>query len=257
MSTHLHALGTGTQRLHTEVLATLGLPDAEVLRLDGDTAQIKAQVFETLKRFRAGESKVLVGTQLVAKGLDLPNVTLVGVIQAEASLYFPDYTSHERTFQLLTQVAGRAGRGDKPGRVLLQTRDPQHPVIQLAMHHASDAFCTWELEQREALMLPPYGQLIRWVVSAEERERAEHYATALVHQLTEALRAGGFAPELWQVLGPAPCPIERLRDRYRYHVQLLHQGGEPLRAAAVGLTRRAPRAKDLRLLLDVDAQSLM
>jgi primosomal protein N' (replication factor Y) len=257
MSTHLHALGTGTQRLHEEVLRTLALPASDVLRLDGDTAQIKAQVFDTLKRFRAGESKVLVGTQLVAKGLDLPNVTLVGVIQAEASLYFPDYTSHERTFQLLTQVAGRAGRGHKPGRVLLQTRDPQHPVIQLAMHHASDAFCTWELEQRESLMLPPYGQLIRWVVSAEERERAEHYATALVRQLTEAVVAGGFASEAWQVLGPAPCPIERLRDRYRFHVQLLHQGGEALRAAAVGLTRRAPRATGLRLLLDVDAQSLM
>ena len=257
MSTHLHALGTGTQRLHEEVLRTLALPASDVLRLDGDTAQIKAQVFDTLKRFRAGESKVLVGTQLVAKGLDLPNVTLVGVIQAEASLYFPDYTSHERTFQLLTQVAGRAGRGNKPGRVLLQTRDPQHPVIQLAMHHASDAFCTWELEQRESLMLPPYGQLIRWVVSAEERERAEHYATALVRQLTEAVVAGGFASEAWQVLGPAPCPIERLRDRYRFHVQLLHQGGEALRAAAVGLTRRAPRATGLRLLLDVDAQSLM
>jgi primosomal protein N' (replication factor Y) len=216
-------LGIGTERVEEEVRAQL--PDARVARLDRDTASRRGTVESVLRRLASGELDVLIGTQMVAKGHDFPGVRLVGVVNADLGLHLPDFRAAERTFQLLTQVAGRAGRGALPGRVILQTWSPDHYAIRPAASHDYERFYAAERSQREALRYPPFGRLALVRVAAED----EAAAAASAARLAEAARAaaGAEGPE---VLGPAPAPIARLRGQHRFQVLLKHGRIEPLRA---------------------------
>jgi primosomal protein N' (replication factor Y) len=204
---------------------------------------------------RGGEIDILVGTQMVTKGHDLPNVTLVGVVNADSALSLPDYRAGERGFQLLVQVAGRAGRRDRPGRVLIQTRTPEHPAIHFAAAHDVPAFLDRELRDRQEVGYPPYARLALVRVDAVEEELARQVtATIAAHART---CPEGLARRV-DVLGPSAAPIARLRGRYRFRVLLRAKERGPLRAALAvvmrvkeGVDRRA------RVAIDVDPVAML
>jgi primosomal protein N' (replication factor Y) len=239
--------GAGTERIEA-VLGEL-LPDARIARLDRDVAA-GAKSAKILERMRKGEIDVLVGTQMVTKGHDLPMVTLVGVLNADSALSFPDYRAAERSFHLFVQVAGRAGRGEVPGRVLIQTRQPDHPAIVCAARHDVRGFVEQELEARRELGYPPFSRLALLRCDAVEEERAERAADKLA---TVARRAGG---EHVRVLGPAPAPIPRLRNRYRFHVLLRATDRAELRKSLLAVAR-AELDHKVRLALDVDPMNML
>jgi primosomal protein N' (replication factor Y) len=209
-SNDIEMLGTGTQRVE-QALAQV-FPDARVLRLDTDVAQKRGGTDSVLSAFAAGEADILVGTQMVAKGLDLPNVTLVGVLAADGSFQLPDYKATERGFQLLTQVAGRAGRGQSAGRVVFQTYQPTHPVIQLAQAQDYNGFYDHEITQRQLHGFPPFRTMVRLMVSHPNQAVAQAFIQSLATQL-KAGQADGF-----DILGPAPCVIPRIQNRFRMHL---------------------------------------
>ena len=241
-------LGFGTERLQEQVVAMF--PHANVARLDRDTSARKGAQREILAAFHRGESDVLVGTQMVAKGHDIPNVTLVGVIAADLGLHFPDYRAGERTFQLLTQVAGRAGRGEDPGRVVIQSFLPDHYAIALAQTHDYASFYREELARRKPHGYPPYRSLLQVTLAAAEdavvRRAAEDLARVpgQLQGLEEARSV--------EVLGPAPCAIPRVRDRFRWQLLLLGPA-EQVRFVGTEIGRRG-RSKHsgvtLRLVLN-------
>ncbi len=202
-------LGMGTQRME-EVL--LGLfPEARVERIDTDSARGTA-VQDCIARFLSGEIDILVGTQMIAKGLDSPDVTVVGVLKADQGLAMPDFRSAERTFALLTQVAGRAGRGAKQGRVFFEALDAEHPILELARHQDYEAFYSREIEDRREAEYPPFCRLIRLLVRSEDEARSEQEADRL-HAMLEAV-----ADSETKILGPAPAPIYRVNEQYRNHI---------------------------------------
>ena len=197
-------------------------------------------------------------TQMVAKGLDVANVTLVGILNADSGLHFPEPKAFERSFQLLTQVAGRAGRGTKPGRVILQTWSPEHRVIEQAKHHHFLGFYTDELALRRDYSFPPFSQLLRLMVSAPEVERAQHFSKSLCHHLKALLAEKGWGSLAEaEVLGPSPCLIEKVQDRYRYHVLVKNKVGPALQEALLAWVQGLAVPSGLHLLWDVDAQSLL
>jgi primosomal protein N' (replication factor Y) (superfamily II helicase) len=233
-------VGFGTERIEEEVAAAF--PHARVARLDRDSSSRKGEQRRILAEFHRGETDVLVGTQMVAKGHDVPSVTLVGVIAADLGLHFPDYRAGERTFQLLTQVAGRAGRGARPGRVVIQTFLPDHYAIALARSHDYPSFLREELARREPHGYPPFRALALLDVSGTDAEAVEGLAEALAQ-----LARGSAGDRGVEVLGPAPAPLARVRGRYRWHLLLLGPPG-PLRDAARELARNArARARQMRV----------
>jgi primosomal protein N' (replication factor Y) len=205
--------GTGTQRVEEEVLRKF--PEIRVGRLDADAVRKSGGHECILSAFRDGEIDVLVGTQMVAKGLDFPNVTVVGVINADVALSLPDFRANERTFQLITQVAGRAGRGPKGGCVFVQTFQPQHLAIQLAAKHDYDAFAKDELETRKARGYPPFGRLARILVRSQSRQKAAEAIQAVAGRLIEPARVAAI-----KILGPQPCPVAKISRFWRYHLLL-------------------------------------
>lgn len=246
-SDQLSLEGSGTERVEATLAAAF--PAARVGRLDRDTAGgLKSE--RVLDRMRAGALDVLVGTQMVTKGHDLPRVTLVGVLFADAALGMPDFRAAERTFQLLVQVAGRAGRGDAPGTVMIQTRNPGHAAVALAAAHDAAAFVERELADRAVLGYPPHVRLamVRLDAPDEARVRAEAERVAA---LARRVAADGL-----QVLGPAPAPIERLRGRFRFQLLLRAATRGALRPALLAVARAAvPR--EVRLVIDVDPVSML
>ena len=194
--------GRGTQHLEVEIRRRFS--DAPCLRMDTDTMQGRGAHEAALRRFRAGEVKILLGTQMIAKGLDFPNVTLVGVINADTALHFPDFRASERTFHLVTQVAGRTGRGDKGGRVLVQTYNPDHPAIVAAVRHDYAAFARGELPMRKLLHYPPYATMIRLVIRGPDEKKTQAFAVEIQERLTAALAPP--RPDT-RILGPAPAPL--------------------------------------------------
>jgi primosomal protein N' (replication factor Y) len=236
-------LGFGTERVEEEVRVLF--PDARVARLDRDTSKRKGAQREILRAFHAGETEILVGTQMVAKGHDVPGVTLVGVIAADLGLHFPDFRASERTFQLLTQVAGRAGRGDDAGRVIVQTFLPDHYAIELARTHDYDTFYREELERRRPHGYPPFRSLWLFGLSGLDPKAVEAAASDLAQRASAVPGA-----ESVEVLGPAPAPLARIRDRYRWHVMLLGAPNSLRRAsqALFELTRGRYKGVDLRVV---------
>ena len=221
-SDRIRPMGMGTERLEAEVQKAF--PLARPLRWDRDTVHGRDGHRRLLERFRDGEANVLIGTQMIAKGLDLPQVTLVGVINADLSLRLPDYTGPERTFQLITQVAGRAGRGVDGGHVVVQSYAPDHPAIVAAANHDYDAFASAEIAARAAHDYPPTGRLARLVYSDRDRDRARDVAATMAASLIEDRDRRGLPGPA--VLGPTPAFIARRRDLYREQITM--RGADPL-----------------------------
>jgi primosomal protein N' (replication factor Y) len=239
--------GSGTERIESHLTATF--PAARVGRLDRDTGGgTKGE--RVLERMRSGELDILVGTQMVTKGHDLPRVTLVGVLNADAALGMPDFRAAERTFQLLVQVAGRAGRGDTPGIVMIQTRNPGHAAVALAAAHDAGAFVERELGDRAELGYPPHARLamVRLDGKDEARVRAE------AERVAQVARRG--AETGLRVLGPAPAPLERLRGRFRYQLLLRAATRAVLRPAVLAVAN-TPVHREVHLVVDVDPVSML
>ena len=241
--------GVGTQRVE-EVVRKL-CPRAAVARMDADTTTRKGSHEEILNEFRRGKIDILVGTQMIAKGLHFPNVTLVGVVNADVSLHMPDFRAGERTFQLLTQVAGRAGRGDVMGEVFVQTFTPSNPSIQAARQQNYDLFYDQEIEFRRELKYPPFSRLVCITLTGPSEPLVELTAKELVRQLQSRLSEEIICSD------PAPAPLAKARGNYRYQVML--RG--PTAAAVTSPVRRAVEAftwpRDVKHTVDVDALSLM
>ncbi len=220
----LRFAGFGTEKVESEVASRW--PQARIARLDADSVRKRGSHEEILKAFRERQIDILIGTQMIAKGFDFPHVTLVGVILADVGLVLPDFRSSERTFQLLTQVAGRAGRGDQPGRVLIQTFSPDHPSVRFAKRHDYLSFYRDEMPSRCEYRYPPYQQLVNFIVRAREENKAYLFARSLRDLLNETLK-GGLSPLLApvpagdvEIIGPAPLPFYKLRGHYRWHVMI-------------------------------------
>ena len=246
--------GLGTQKLEVEVKARF--PEASVARMDSDTMRRPGSHQRVLSAFRRGDVNILLGTQMIAKGLDFPNVLLVGVINADSALHFPDFRAAERTFQLVTQVAGRTGRGNRGGRVIVQTFSPEHPAIQAAARHDYQAFAENEMIQRRKFHYPPLGSVARIILRGPTEEVTEAVAEALVRRL-EAVRES-LGAEV-RILGPAPPPIAKLRGKYRFHILL-----QAARADQLGATIRRATAEftiaekdEVQYVVDIDPMDML
>ncbi len=267
--------GLGTQRIEEEI--TRKFPEiAEaggVLRMDSDTMN-NARDYETaLEQFRVGEARILVGTQMIAKGLDFPNVRLVGVINADTAINLPDFRASERTYQLVAQVSGRSGRGAHAGRVVVQTFSPHHPAIQFAARHDYHGFAEQELQDRLPAGLPPIGRMARIVVRHTDHikcaQRAQRLYDALDRHLqqnmtTFAKRAGQTGFDLpadippVRLRGPAPCPLSRIADHHRWSMEILSAVGPgPVQQLLTLLRNEGNATSDSQTAIDVDPVSLL
>jgi len=244
-------LGSGTEKVESQLARIF--PGAHLRRMDSDTMTSKHAYHHVLGAFRKGEIDILIGTQMIAKGLHFPNVTLVGVVNADATLHMPDFRAGERAFQLFTQVAGRAGRGDVAGEVIVQTYTPTHPAVQAARRNDFDVFIDEELEARNALGYPPFCRLICVHFRGEKEEQVDQVSGQVYEALDQLL---GMKPEI-NLAPPVPSPIPRIQKLYRYQliarVPKVKQFTVPLRHVLTSL--RLPR--QVQLTVDVDAISLM
>ncbi len=254
--------GIGTERVEEELRRLL--PPLRCIRMDADTTRRKDAHWDMLEEFKSGRAQVLLGTQMIAKGLDIPNVTLVGVINADTSLGLPDFRAGERTFQLLTQVSGRAGRGALPGKVIVQTFNPDHYAVEAAVRGDARAFYRQETAFRREALYPPFCRLVNLVITAP----VEEHARAAAAGLGDILRAG-LLPGDGEVLGPAPAPLSRLKGKYRYHLTIkaptLEKVADTLEGSLAAYEafrnsycRREQIAReDISLAVDVDPVSLL
>ena len=241
--------GIGTQRVEDAVKRIFS--KARVARMDADAMVRKNSYRETLQAFKEGSIDILVGTQMIAKGLHFPNVTLVGIINADLSLHLPDFRAGERTFQLLTQVAGRAGRGEVEGEVLVQTFTPFSPSIQFARHHDSDGFAEQELEFRAHFGFPPFSRMILITVRALSRELAEFTTQTLVRKLRSALPEGASIGEA------APAPLEKARGYHRFQTSLRGPTSRPISRTIQQTLAVLPMPEDVFVAVDVDPVNLL
>ncbi len=244
-SPYLKHFGSGTQRVEQE-LAHL-FPELSVTRFDSDTTRGKDGHRRALEPFRSGETQLLLGTQMLTKGLDLPQVTLVGVVAADGLLHLPDFRANERALQTLIQVAGRAGRGDDPGAAIVQTYTPEHPVLAHLLDRSYTGFLAEELAEREALGYPPVGRLLLLRLSAPEEATVIRAAERLAEQLRQEM-----PPEV-SLLGPAPAGIPRVARRWRWQILLKGPADQPWSLDWEQLRRHCPR--DVSLLIDIDPLS--
>ena len=244
--------GLGTQKLEREVKAIF--PDMPYMRMDTDTMRKPGSHELALDKFRSGETKILLGTQMIAKGLDFPNVTLVGVINADTALHFPDFRASERCFGLVTQVAGRSGRGPKGGRVLVQTFSPEHPAIIAATKHDYHNFANIELPMREQFGYPPYGKIIRAVVRSESDELASQMATHIAESIQKAADELEFS---LSILGPAKATVEKLRGKYRYHILVRCDADAVIQPVVRRAQTLIKNIDDVQWIVDIDAQDML
>ena len=270
--------GLGTQKLESEVRSRF--KDYIVERMDTDSMRGRGSHEEVLQRFRDGKIDILVGTQMIAKGLDFPNVTLVGVVNADTALHLTDFRAAERTFQLAAQVAGRTGRGSKGGRVLVQTFQPDHPAIVAAARHDYERFAAGEMEIRQLAHYPPFGAMARLVVRGKDEAAARESAQLLGRRLHEAVKEAaaqesmdatgqaiahpdGVPPDGSQagggvrILGPAPAPIIRLRGEYRFHLQLQAPEMPILQHTIRAATEKFRPPRGIVWTIDIDPWDMM
>lgn len=243
--------GVGTQRLEQEVMARF--PDYPCIRMDTDSMRRPGSHESALDLFRQGERRILLGTQMIAKGLDFPDVTVVGVINADTALHLHDFRAGERTFTLITQVAGRTGRGPRGGRVLVQTFNPDHPAIQAATRHDYHAFAGAELAHREEFGYPPFGCMARFVVRGPREIQVREMATRLV----ELAEAWPDPASDCRVTGPAEAPINKLRGKYRYHFLLQSSVEETLHEWIEHVNAGAPEYDEVLHIVDFDPQEML
>lgn len=253
-SPHIRTFGTGTQRVEEELHNVF--PAARVIRMDVDTTGTKGSHERLLQQFREGQADILLGTQMIAKGLDFPLVTLVGVITADTSLNLPDFRAAERTFQLLTQVAGRAGRHEMEGKVLIQTYDPEHYAIAYAATQDYEPFYHAEIGVRKALGNPPFVEMTLFTMQHAEQAKAERLILALEKRLISELQE---LPQT-EVLSSCPAPLAKLQGKYRYHLTVRYRDFAPLQPvllAAYLEFSKAAREADGLLTVDVNAQMML
>lgn len=265
----LRLRGAGTERV-VEELESL-FPNAKILRLDRDVAIKKGQLLKVLNQMKSGEADILVGTQMVAKGHDIPNVTLVAIIDADVGLHLPDFRSSERTYQLVAQAAGRAGRGNIPGEVFVQTRAPNHPTLVAVASDRFKAFARFEFEFRKKLKYPPHFRLMRVIVSSESARDAEQAAKLVTAKLQEEsaqllallnLQSANVekGEEYLEVIGPSPAPFEKLRGRYRFHLIVKSSSAKALSKLACSINswkREAKESFEFRVTADVDPVDML
>ena len=241
--------GLGSQKV--EILLKELYPDVNIERIDSDVLNRKNAHIEILNRFQNKEIDILIGTQMIAKGLDNPNVTLVGVLSADSTFNLPDFRSAERGFQLLTQVAGRAGRGEYKGQVLFQTYNPDFYALDSAKEQNYEKFFRTEIRARQEFVYPPFTQIIRVILSCDNNDRAEKSVEEIANRLQELIDKYGFSEHV-EMLGPSNCVIERLNGLYRYQILLknkLHEKGHKF-ISQFFKTIKLP--KDIRMAIDVD-----
>ena len=248
----IHYGGLGTQKLEAEVRARF--PNFPCLRMDTDTMQKPGSHERALAAFHRGEVRILLGTQMIAKGLDFPNVTLVGVVNADTALHLPDFRAAERTFQLVTQVAGRTGRGERGGRVLVQTFSPEHPAIVAAATHDFLRFARQELPMRQALNYPPFAEMVRIVARGESEAVTREFAEQIAAALRKAAEQCGL---VGRVLGPAPAPIAKLRGKHRFQLQLQAVDGQRLRDVVRDVVAGLPPSDAVEWMVDVDPLDML
>jgi primosomal protein N' (replication factor Y) len=246
----LRFLGFCTERVERELRDAF--PGARVERMDSDTTAAKGAHERILGAFERGEIDLLVGTQMIAKGLDFPRVTLVGIVSADTSLSIPDWRASERTFQLVAQVAGRAGRSERGGLVIVQTLHPDHPAIQCAVRHDYEAFVAHELPQRRADGYPPFAEIVRVLVSHPDLARTRKAAERAKEKLAPMAEEHGV-----ELLGPSPCPIERARGRWRWQLLLKCRARHELTRVVAWARERVAQSAPVRVTLDVDPSSLL
>jgi len=249
-SEHVHFLGSGSERVEDELHGEF--PEAKIARLDRDTVTGKRQFEDILQNFRERNFDILVGTQMIAKGHDIPNVTLVGVVSADVGIGMPDFRAAERTFQILTQVAGRAGRGDLPGMVYMQTINPDHYAIRFAAQQDYNGFFEKELQFRRFMKYPPFAAMANLLVRAAKQEDALRMSTELGHHITPA-------PENMKIMGPAEAPVPRLKAEFRYQILIKSGSRKDLNALLRRSIEfaRAQKWNATALVIDVDPLTLL
>lgn len=248
-SEYLRYGGTGTQRVVSELQKLF--PAARILRMDRDTTQNKEGHFKILGEFSERKADILVGTQMIAKGHDFPSVTLVGILDADQSLHFSDYRSGERTFQLITQVAGRSGRAGEAGKVVLQTYQPENNVLRLAVKYDYKGFYEHEIALRRATGFPPFTEIVRVLVSSENDEAAKDALRSIYETLSEKYIKNQSA---FRYFGYMKAPIKKLQNKFRY--QILMRVTKPDFKFAVQEICAAYRAKNVFVGVEVNPQNL-
>ncbi len=250
----LKTSGTGTQKIEQYIKDLF--PENNIERIDSDILVRKGEHIRLLEKFQKGDIDILVGTQMIAKGLDNPNVTLVGVISADASFNLPDFRASERGFQLLTQVAGRAGRGEFSGKVFFQTYNPDYYALASAKAQNYDEFYATEIIAREEFDYPPFSQIIRLILSGQNNFRAEKSAQEIALRLCTMVEKYGISERL-EVLGPTPCVIERINSLYRFQLIIKNKMGEKGHQFISSFLNRITMPKDVKLTIDVDPLDIL
>jgi primosomal protein N' (replication factor Y) len=228
-------------------------PNFACLRMDSDAMRKPGSHHRALERFRHGEIRILLGTQMIAKGLDFPNVTLVGVINADTMLHQPDLRAAERTFHLIAQAAGRTGRSSRGGRVLVQSSSPGERAIVLAAEHNFPVFAEQELTHRREMQSPPFQHLTRIILRGPAEDAVRHDAEQMADLLRSTAAETGSAV---RILGPAPAPVAKLRDMFRYHFQLSAPTIPEIQQLWRAVTDKLPRSKDVEYVIDVDPMNM-
>ncbi len=255
-SPYIKHFGLGTQRVEEEVKKFF--PNIETVRMDIDTTTKKNSHADILEEFGSGKARVLIGTQMITKGLDFPNVTLVGVVAADLTLYLPDYRAPERTFQLITQVAGRAGRAGIPGEVVVQTYKPDHPVILDAAKQDYRAFFTRELDRRRTGLYPPYTQLIRLLLEGKNQNDVMSLCESMHKQVKEFIAENKIVKQKVLIVHMDEAPVNRIRGKFRYQVMLktfVHSDVEPLLAKLEELSQI--QIEDINIYLEVNPTNMI
>ena len=244
--------GFGTERIEEEIKRKF--PEQCVLRMDSDTMRGKGSHENALSDFLDCKANILLGTQMIAKGLDFPNVTLVGVISADTSLNIPDFRSSEKTFQLLTQVSGRTGRGHKGGHVIIQSFNTNHYSLRYASNADYNGFAKEELEFRKQLNYPPYGRIIRLLFIGKQEEKVKERALVLTNRLRQCSASKGNTVE---VLGPAPASINKIKDKFRWHTILKAPKNSLLHSIIDSLDHDFSTSRGTQVIIDVDPGNML
>ena len=244
--------GLGTQKLEQEIRKRF--PHHAAHRMDTDTMQQRGSHENVLEQFRQGDIRILLGTQMIAKGLDFPNVTLVGVVNADTGLHLPDFRASERAFQLVTQVAGRTGRGPRGGHVLVQTYNAEHPAILAAAKHDVVRFADYELPMREALGYSPYGHMIRIVTRGKSHDLTSEFANRVREELSAHLPEGD---DTMRIRGPAPAPIAKLRGLHRFHLFLQGKDADAIRSVVETVMGDLEPPDEVQWIADVDPLDML
>ncbi len=257
-SPHFKYAGLGIQQLEEEVKYLF--QEAKTLRVDSDELRKKDQYLHLWEEFSSHKADILIGTQLVAKGLDLPNVTVVGVVQADTMLNFPDYVSYERAFQLFTQVTGRAGRGEKPGKVFIQTYNPENPIFNFIQNHDYLNFYKKEVEQRKEYLYPPFTHLSRIIFQSYDENECINYANETIKTLSGQIGECASGQTHWYAptfLGPAPCFFTKLHGKYRYHILCKFENEEIKNKIFHNLFKTHSKNAKVETIIDVDSVNLL